>query len=90
VTQQNLCVFAYVDPQWVPCGPVREWKVRFEEYEVPVDQIQKISSAFRHIDDVSTPAAAQAHPLSAENRTAADRITKLHATISGAKSRGRE
>jgi serine/threonine-protein kinase HipA len=35
---------------------VREWKVRFDEYQVPADQIQKIAPAFRHIDDVSTPA----------------------------------
>jgi serine/threonine-protein kinase HipA len=34
---------------------VREWKVHFEEFEVPTDQIQKIAPAFRHIDDVSTP-----------------------------------
>jgi serine/threonine-protein kinase HipA len=35
---------------------VREWKARFEEYQVPSDQIEKIAPAFRHIDDVSTPA----------------------------------
>jgi serine/threonine-protein kinase HipA len=35
---------------------VREWKVRFEEYNVPADQIEKIAPAFRHIDEVSTPA----------------------------------
>jgi serine/threonine-protein kinase HipA len=35
---------------------VREWKVHFEEYQVPPDQIEKIAPAFRHIDDVSTPA----------------------------------
>jgi serine/threonine-protein kinase HipA len=34
---------------------VHEWKVRFEEYQVPTDQIEKVASAFRHIDDVSTP-----------------------------------
>jgi serine/threonine-protein kinase HipA len=34
---------------------VREWKVHFEEYNVPSDQIEKIATAFRHIDDVSTP-----------------------------------
>lgn len=33
---------------------VREWKARFEEYQVPADQIEKITPAFRHIDDVST------------------------------------
>ena len=35
---------------------VREWKVHFEEYNVPGDQIEKIAPAFRHIDEVSTPA----------------------------------
>lgn len=33
---------------------VREWKVYFEEYQVPPDQIEKIAPAFRHIDDLST------------------------------------
>ena len=33
----------------------REWKAHFEEYNVPPDQIEKIASAFRHIDDISTP-----------------------------------
>jgi serine/threonine-protein kinase HipA len=33
---------------------VREWKVYFEEYQVPSDQIEKIAPAFRHIDDLST------------------------------------
>jgi serine/threonine-protein kinase HipA len=41
---------------------VREWKVHFEEYEVPTDQIQKIAPAFRHIDDVSTPALRKLIP----------------------------
>jgi serine/threonine-protein kinase HipA len=34
---------------------VRQWKVHFEEYAVPGDQIEKIAPAFRHLDDVSTP-----------------------------------
>ena len=33
---------------------VREWKVYFEEYQVPSDQIEKIAPAYRHIDDLST------------------------------------
>jgi len=33
---------------------VREWKVYFEEYQVPFDQIEKIAPAFRHLDDLST------------------------------------
>lgn len=41
---------------------VREWKVHFEEHEVPADQIQKIAPAFRHIDDVSTPALRKLIP----------------------------
>jgi serine/threonine-protein kinase HipA len=41
---------------------VREWKVHFEEYEVPGDQIEKIAPAFRHIDDVSTPALRKLIP----------------------------
>lgn len=31
---------------------VREWKGRFEEYGVPPDEIDKVSSAFRHARDV--------------------------------------
>jgi serine/threonine-protein kinase HipA len=34
---------------------VREWKVYFEEYRVPTDQIEKIAPAFRHIDELATP-----------------------------------
>jgi hypothetical protein len=41
---------------------VREWKVLFEEYEVPADQIQKIAPVFRHIDDVATPALSKLIP----------------------------
>jgi serine/threonine-protein kinase HipA len=33
---------------------VREWRVYFEEYQVPADQIEKIAPAFRHIDDVAS------------------------------------
>jgi serine/threonine-protein kinase HipA len=41
---------------------VREWKVRFEEYQVPADQIEKIAPAFRHIDAVATPALRKLIP----------------------------
>jgi serine/threonine-protein kinase HipA len=41
---------------------VREWKVHFEEYDVPADQIEKIAPAFRHIDEVSTPALRKLMP----------------------------
>jgi serine/threonine-protein kinase HipA len=41
---------------------VREWKVRFEEYQVPPDQMEKIAPAFRHIDDISTPALRKLVP----------------------------
>jgi len=34
---------------------VREWKVYFEDYRVPAEQIEKIAPAFRHIDALSTP-----------------------------------
>jgi serine/threonine-protein kinase HipA len=40
----------------------REWKVHFEKYQVPPDQIEKITPAFRHIDDVSTPALRKLIP----------------------------
>src|SRR5207245_8093775 len=33
---------------------LREWKVYFEEYQVPSHQIERIAAAFRHIDDLST------------------------------------
>jgi serine/threonine-protein kinase HipA len=33
---------------------VREWRVYFEQYRVPPDQIEKIASAFRHIDAVAS------------------------------------
>jgi serine/threonine-protein kinase HipA len=32
---------------------VREWKVHFEEYQVPSHQIEKIAPALRHIDELS-------------------------------------
>jgi serine/threonine-protein kinase HipA len=39
-----------------------EWRVHFEEYGVPADQIEKIAPAFRHIDEVSTPALRKLIP----------------------------
>jgi serine/threonine-protein kinase HipA len=41
---------------------VREWKVHFEEYGVPADQLEKIAPAFRHIDEISTPALRKLIP----------------------------
>jgi serine/threonine-protein kinase HipA len=41
---------------------VREWKVRFEDYGVPDEQIEKITPAFRNIDEVSTPALRKVLP----------------------------
>jgi serine/threonine-protein kinase HipA len=35
---------------------VREWRVYFESFGVPEVEIKKIAPAFRHLDDVSTPA----------------------------------
>jgi serine/threonine-protein kinase HipA len=37
-------------------GVVREWKVRFEGFGVARAKIDKAVLAFRHIDDISTPA----------------------------------
>lgn len=34
---------------------VREWRVYFENFDVPAEEIDKIAPAFRHIDMVSTP-----------------------------------
>ena len=41
---------------------LREWKVYFEAYQVPADQIEKIAPAFRHIDDLATPALRKLIP----------------------------
>jgi serine/threonine-protein kinase HipA len=41
---------------------VREWNVYFEQYNVPVDQIDKIAPAFRHIDEISTAALRKLIP----------------------------
>ena len=35
---------------------VREWRGYFEDFGVPAAEIEKIAPAFRHLDDVSTPA----------------------------------
>jgi serine/threonine-protein kinase HipA len=34
----------------------RQWKTYFDEFKVSAAEIEKISPAFRHIDDVSSPA----------------------------------
>lgn len=41
---------------------VREWKVYFEQYDVSADQIERITPAFRHIDEISTPALRKLIP----------------------------
>jgi serine/threonine-protein kinase HipA len=41
---------------------VREWKVYFEQYNLPADQIEKIAPAFRHSDEISTPALRKRVP----------------------------
>jgi serine/threonine-protein kinase HipA len=41
---------------------VREWRVHFERYNVPADQIEKIAPAFRHIDDITSPALRKLIP----------------------------
>jgi serine/threonine-protein kinase HipA len=33
---------------------VREWRVYFEQFGVPAEQMDRVASAFRHIDSVST------------------------------------
>jgi serine/threonine-protein kinase HipA len=33
---------------------VREWRVCFEQYNVPDREIEAVAPAFRHIDDVSS------------------------------------
>ncbi len=43
-------------------GIVREWKVYFEEYRVPAEQIEKIAPAFRHLDELATPALRKLIP----------------------------
>ena len=40
----------------LPAGTVlREWRVYFDRYGVPDAEQHKVASAFRHIDEVSTP-----------------------------------
>jgi serine/threonine-protein kinase HipA len=41
---------------------VREWRGYFEGFGVPAAEIEKIAPAFRHIDDVSTPALRKLLP----------------------------
>jgi len=41
---------------------VREWKLYFEQYNVPADQIEKIAPAFRHVDEISTAALRKLIP----------------------------
>lgn len=41
---------------------VRQWRVYFEGFGVPAAEIEKIAPAFRHIDDVSTPALRKQLP----------------------------
>ena len=36
-------------------GVVREWRVYFEQFGVPAPQMDKVATAFRHIDSVSSP-----------------------------------
>lgn len=34
---------------------VRQWKAHFESFDVPLEQIERIAPAFRHIDTISSP-----------------------------------
>ncbi|QWD64523.1 type II toxin-antitoxin system HipA family toxin [Polynucleobacter sp. MWH-UH2A] len=36
-------------------GVTRQWKTHFEDLGIPADQIEGISQAFRHIDDICSP-----------------------------------
>jgi serine/threonine-protein kinase HipA len=41
---------------------VREWRVYFEGFGVPAQEIEKIAPAFRHLDEVTTPALRKLLP----------------------------
>lgn len=41
---------------------VREWRVYFEEFGVNAVEMEKAAPAFRHIDDISTPALRKLLP----------------------------
>ena len=41
---------------------VREWRGYFEDFGVPAAEIEKIAPAFRHLNDVSTPALRKSLP----------------------------
>lgn len=41
---------------------VREWKLYFERFGVSAEDIAKIAPAFRHMDEVSTPALRKRLP----------------------------
>jgi serine/threonine-protein kinase HipA len=41
---------------------VREWRAYFEDFGVSAGEIEKIAPAFRHLDDVSTPALRKLLP----------------------------
>ncbi len=64
-------------------GKVREWKMYFEKYSVPLEQIDKVASAFRHIDDVSAPALRRLLPCRRKQpksrKTRAGRLTSSKA-----------
>jgi hypothetical protein len=47
VIEQKLIVFAYLDTEWVPCGQLT---------------LTEVAPAFRHLDDVSTPALRKQIP----------------------------
>lgn len=43
-------------------GVVRQWRVCFDEFGTPAAEQGKIASAFRHLDDISTPALRRQLP----------------------------
>jgi serine/threonine-protein kinase HipA len=51
LTEKKACEF--IGEVW---RVTRQWKTYFDEFNVSVAEMDKISPAFRHIDDVSSPA----------------------------------
>ena len=41
---------------------VREWEVFLESYGVPIEQIERVTAAFRHIDDIASAAVRKRIP----------------------------
>lgn len=57
LSQARACEL--IDQVW---RVVREWRVYFEAFGVPAEQMERVATAFRHVDDVSTPALRKLLP----------------------------